>query len=254
LDEIVQENERKQFEKYFRNNVHIIHYQVPKDIDLNHYFEIMNSRGEQLEKHEIVKANLMEKLDDDKERAAFNDIWECCSQMSVYVQQNLNDNRSAEKVFGNSLCEFRHDKFDDIVALLQHENNDSERRSFFEKLGCGDFGLKVFDQFYFSRTRRSLEHYYPQALAGDDKELNKNEINCFGNYAMIGSAANSMGSDWPPKEKIGYYLESPNKIDQISVASLKFRVMMQICSESQKWEFEQIKKHQEKMVNILVGK
>jgi hypothetical protein len=129
-----------------------------------------------------------------------------------------------------------------------------ERRRFFEKLGCGDFGLKVFDQFYFSRTRRSLEHYYPQALAGDGKELNKNEINCFGNYAMIGSAANSMGSDWPPKEKIGYYLESPNKIDQISVASLKFRVMMQICSEMQKWEFEQIKEHQEKMVDILVGK
>ena len=45
------------FKEYFLNHVHIIHYRVPKDVDLNHYFEVMNSRGEQLEKHEIVKAN-----------------------------------------------------------------------------------------------------------------------------------------------------------------------------------------------------
>ena len=48
--------------KNYQNKVHIIHYQVPKDIDLNHYFEIMNSRGEQLEKHEIEKARLMSVL------------------------------------------------------------------------------------------------------------------------------------------------------------------------------------------------
>jgi uncharacterized protein with ParB-like and HNH nuclease domain len=50
------------FKTYFQNSVHLIHYQVPKDIDLNHYFEVMNSRGEQLEKHEIIKARLIEKL------------------------------------------------------------------------------------------------------------------------------------------------------------------------------------------------
>ena len=36
-------------------SVKIIHYRVPKDVDLNHYFEVMNSRGEQLEKYEIIK-------------------------------------------------------------------------------------------------------------------------------------------------------------------------------------------------------
>ena len=39
------------FKEYLLKNVHIIHYRVPKDVDLNHYFEVMNSRGEQLEKH-----------------------------------------------------------------------------------------------------------------------------------------------------------------------------------------------------------
>jgi uncharacterized protein with ParB-like and HNH nuclease domain len=33
--------------------VHIVQVQVPVNIDLNHYFEIMNTRGEQLEAHEV---------------------------------------------------------------------------------------------------------------------------------------------------------------------------------------------------------
>ena len=51
IDEIVSKNHSDKFRDYFQNSVHLIHYQVPKDIDLNHYFEVMNSRGEQLEKH-----------------------------------------------------------------------------------------------------------------------------------------------------------------------------------------------------------
>ncbi|MBP5490218.1 MAG: DUF262 domain-containing protein [Lachnospiraceae bacterium] len=55
VDDLLETPEvRSGFIDYFRRNVHIVHYRVPKDIDLNHYFEIMNSRGEQLEKHEIA--------------------------------------------------------------------------------------------------------------------------------------------------------------------------------------------------------
>ena len=49
IDSIVGESERNGYEDYFLNKVHVIHYSVPKDVDLNHYFEVMNSRGEQLE-------------------------------------------------------------------------------------------------------------------------------------------------------------------------------------------------------------
>lgn len=526
--------ELKDFAAYFRNQVHIIHYQVPKDIDLNHYFEIMNSRGEQLEKHEIVKANLMEKLNY-KECKLFNYIWESCSELSVYLQQQIKG-ISSESVFGKSLCEFLPESFDDLLNLFTSdtsENIDSgisideilspsgtvkgwvgisaekdrkdsfqpiidfpnfllivlklsrigkdgflcqnfnlddkelldefskakmsseeikafafnllksrylldnyivhhskeddtlesnpwklqvwhrdedtrkgqlknlcddkqiqdrlvhllsmfevsftarqrknylfycllylinqktidvceyanfvdglankyfnkvyldetklnsintplsggfdevmiqdgrlanshleeyelsrffeiygdgtkasngvplfifnyldyklwklydeqlrgkklkegskERKEFFDKLGCGDFELKVFDQFYFSRTRRSLEHYYPQAMAsGEDGFLDQNQINCIGNYAMIGSEANSSGSNWSPKTKLDHYLDSSGKISQISVASLKFMVMMQMCRDNQKWEFDEIKNHQTKMIDILM--
>ena len=43
--------------------VFLVRVQVPQDIDLNHYFEIMNTRGEQLELHEIAKAKFLEVLE-----------------------------------------------------------------------------------------------------------------------------------------------------------------------------------------------
>jgi uncharacterized protein with ParB-like and HNH nuclease domain len=84
---------------YFFENVKILRVLVPEDTDLNHYFEIMNSRGEQLEKHEILKAKLLEVLEDDNLKYAFNLIWEATSNMEKYVQYGFSiDQRNA--IFG----------------------------------------------------------------------------------------------------------------------------------------------------------
>lgn len=527
------------FKYYFMHKVHIIRYMVPRDIDLNHYFEIMNSRGEQLEKHEIVKAKLMQNLSDDTDRHIFHAVWDCCSDMNVYVQQKM---YYPEKIFGKELYNFlpgdyyklkellsvdncnsnsvdrrvsissimnsscnrlnnddsddeamdtfqpiidfpnlllivlklmrlsesefsveefnlddkellnefdkakldtykvndfsyyllkvrflldnyivHHSKEEDsldsnpwklqvwhkdkksqkamprnliedrsmqalqdrIVHLLSmfevsftarqrknyllycllylmgtdinnfnyyayadfldnmayryfngvymcksrlsdvnkptpgsfdkvmldkgklsntpiseynqsvfnsiygdgsetrpgiplfvfsyadykiwkyynsnvrgkdYKEDNSERKLFFKTLGCSDFGLRIFDQFYFSRTRRSLEHYYPQNQAtGNDGRPNKSQINCFGNLAMIGSEANSSGSDWSPLTKINYYLDLSKKIKQISIGSLKFMIMMQICKDRDQWELSEIKEHQGKILSIMMG-
>ena len=140
------------------------------------------------------------------------------------------------------------------------KNDSKERSEFFNRLGCNDFGLKIFEQFYFSRTRRSLEHYYPQANAtGENGALDANQINCLGNYAMIGSEMNSSGSNWSPKTKLDHYLDSSGKIKQISVASIKFMIMMQICKDNQKgrdagqeWTFQDITTHQSNMLAIML--
>ena len=532
---IVDEQERERFKQYFLNKVHIIHYRVPKDVDLNHYFEVMNSRGEQLEKHEIVKSMLSQHLNK-KELAAFSRVWEACSEMNIYIQQAF---PNADKVFGSQLHKIvinsfeeipkqneiegkatildllqqpiekaddssdlgKSDKFqpiidfpnfllivlkvtlmkyegfepvnftlddkellnefskaflfekdkalfakkfafnllrakflldnyivhhslddkeqtgdnpwklqyyfkkdkgnpvnlaspsvqDELVHLLsmfevsftskQRKNylfycmmflfdknklketdyleflrnlahnyfynvylnranlnernqpvpnafdstllgnrqlkvgkigvdrtmyreafeeiykqgradvplfvfnytdyilwkkyadelrseettkNSEKRKDFFEKLGCSDFGLATFNNFYFSRTRKSLEHYYPQAKAGEGKSLSTDDINCFGNFAMIGAEANSSGSNWDPRTKLDHYSDS--KSDQVSVASLKFKIMMQKCKDNDldirngkldreaqmEWNKEDIQEHQRKMLEILI--
>lgn len=527
IKEIVPGKDLGEFKTYFQNSVRLIHYQVPKDIDLNHYFEIMNSRGEQLEKHEIIKARLIEKLNDE-DKAKFNRLWEFSSEMNVYIQQKYRESA----IFGQNLHEFNTATFDDLPKvgdnastktisdlikyegadrkldendkidtfqpiidfsnfllivlkltciedsgfnptsfnlddkdlihefdkvqvdngfvkkfgfnllkakflldnyLVHHSNEDDtiennpwklqywqkddkkneylknlsddnnaqhklvhllsmfevsftarqrknylfycllylfsnnwdiakycdfvsgladkyikdvylvaenlneintpkpgsfdntvltknklditphndnvdftaiygdgteiskgiplfvfnyldyklwekyadkirgestkegskERNEFFTTFGCSDFGLKVFELFYFSRTRRSLEHYYPQANVDEENGTpTDGQINCLGNYAMIGSEANSSGSNWTPKAKLVHYLDASGKIKQVSVASIKFMIMMQKCKDNevlkvreagQEWDFDDIKEHQENMLKVLLG-
>ncbi|MBK9557857.1 MAG: DUF262 domain-containing protein [Bacteroidetes bacterium] len=80
------------FSGYLFSRVKILRVTVPEDTDLNHYFEIMNNRGEQLEKHEILKSKFLEILNEleveERELAlsVFNLIWEACSNMEKYIQ------------------------------------------------------------------------------------------------------------------------------------------------------------------------
>lgn len=534
---IVREHELEDFKQYYLNKVRIIHYKVPKDVDLNHYFEVMNSRGEQLEKHEIVKSKLSQHLKK-KDLATFSRVWEACSEMNIYIQQafpeaevfgqhrhmfiidsfkdipvqnesegkvsisdlleqpiceeedssdieqndkfqpiidfpnfllivlkvtmmeyegfepvefilddkellnefdnalsyvddkvefvkdfafnllkakflldnyivhhslgdkeltgdnpwklqfyyrendkkryakNITDNQDIQKelvhllsmfevsftpkqrknylfysmmylfdddepngqdyleflrcladkyfydVYLNSNClnernqpgpnafdnamfvngELNVDDFNDegkdyraeFEKIYQQGRADvplyvfnytdyllwkkyaeelrgnktkkgsKERAKFFEELGCSDFELDPFNNFYFSRTRKSLEHYYPQAKAGEGKPLSSDNINCFGNFAMIGAEANSSGSNWDPRTKLIHYSDS--KSDQVSVASLKFKIMMQKCKDNDlaidkgeldrdvqlAWNAEDIQEHQRKMLDIII--
>lgn len=90
----------KSFADHFYNKVKFFRVEVPQDTDLNHYFEIMNNRGEQLEKHEIVKALLMGKIKNDnkdiekREQEIFAAIWNACSDMTDYVYFNFTKNRT----------------------------------------------------------------------------------------------------------------------------------------------------------------
>ena len=154
-------------------------------------------------------------------------------------------------------------KYNKELQGRKTKKHDRVRQEFFGCLGCSDFELNIFDQFYFSRTRRSLEHYYPQHQAtGEGGRPTPEQINCFGNFAMIGSEANSSGSDWLPKTTNTHYLDASGKIKQISVASgkikqisvasLKFWIMMQMCKDKGQWEFSEIKNHQDKMLAILL--
>lgn len=83
---------RKKLEK-----VIIYRIEVPEHTDLNRYFEIMNTRGVQLEQHDILKAKLLDPLNDDKkEQRLFAKIWEACSDMTGYVQMHF-ENRKKTK-------------------------------------------------------------------------------------------------------------------------------------------------------------
>lgn len=74
--------------------------EVPEHTDLNHYFEIMNTRGEQLEQSDILKAQLMSKLQGNKKwLSIFASIWEACRNMNGFVQMHFQKN-IREEIFG----------------------------------------------------------------------------------------------------------------------------------------------------------
>ncbi|MFS9015507.1 DUF262 domain-containing protein [Streptococcus infantis] len=74
------------FVDYLFNKVIIFRSILPKDLDLNLYFERFNSRGEQLEAHEILKAQMMAKFGEDQEMAQkFARIWDACADFDKPV-------------------------------------------------------------------------------------------------------------------------------------------------------------------------
>ena len=98
-------------ENYFKNNdsnsdkflkkldnTFLVRVQVPKNTDLNHYFEIMNTRGEQLELHHIAKAKFLDVIKDIEDKKTASIIWDACSQMNTHIQMNFIKN-IREKLF-----------------------------------------------------------------------------------------------------------------------------------------------------------
>lgn len=122
------------FAAYLLQHVKIIRVQVPKDTDLNHYFETMNSRGEQLEKHEILKARLMSKLNPENyEQSTFKRIWEACADMGRYVQMGFGtDNRTRiwgetwDKLAYTTFEEFNHE-FGKFLESQADDESDSRQ-------------------------------------------------------------------------------------------------------------------------------
>ncbi len=132
--EIIQEELRvkdvQYFAKNFYENVYLFRVEVPEDTDLNHYFEIMNNRGEQLEKHEIVKALLMGDIKNEnkdiekREQEKFATIWDACADMNDYVYFNF-EKADRLNLFDN-IGKLKGEKFDSISNNESEDNNEEK--------------------------------------------------------------------------------------------------------------------------------
>jgi len=76
--------------QFILEKVQLIFTEVPKATDLNKLFEIINNRGLQLQHHEILKAQLLNKLNVE-DRLKYSFIWDACSYMESYVEKNIKD-------------------------------------------------------------------------------------------------------------------------------------------------------------------
>ena len=103
------------FVYYLFENVIIFRSILPEDLDLNLYFERFNSRGEQLEAHEILKAQMMSKFGEDQEMTQkFARIWDACAEFDKPVIKTFqirsrpnNTDEEGEKIFGKEFTNFK---------------------------------------------------------------------------------------------------------------------------------------------------
>ena len=118
---IEREINKEQFIKQL-SKIIIYRIEVPEHTDLNRYFEIMNTRGEQLEQHDILKALLMSYLRDDaKERDSFAMIWDACSDMTGYVQMHF-PRKLRDDLFGAHWGDLNDNIFSLITNKINKEN------------------------------------------------------------------------------------------------------------------------------------
>ena len=112
--------------KFLLEKVEIIRTEVPEGTDLNHYFEIMNTRGEQLEKHEVLKARLMDILPEN-EQSLFAKIWDACSDMSRYAVMGF-DPTIREVIFSDKWSE-KPKCFIKIIQDIKEYNKEIEKKN-----------------------------------------------------------------------------------------------------------------------------
>lgn len=116
---------RDAFLQYLLNSVHIARIEVPKGTDLNHYFEVMNNRGEQLEKHEIIKANLLSKLSEE-DRPILSQVWDGVANMERYLQYAFEpEPRSA--IFGNKWQSLQVTDYDGLKKCLASSSSEAQK-------------------------------------------------------------------------------------------------------------------------------
>jgi uncharacterized protein with ParB-like and HNH nuclease domain len=111
----IDENERASFAEFIFKHTNFVGISLPTGTDLNKYFEVMNNRGVQLEKHEILKAFLLSKISDERRRL-YADVWNACANMNVYIESFVSNKAQIAN------CKKDTDIDDNFIKIFQNGN------------------------------------------------------------------------------------------------------------------------------------
>ena len=126
-------------------NVILYRIEVPKHTDLNRYFEIMNTRGEQLEQHDILKAQLMGYLNNRKEQEFFSRVWNACCDMTGYVQMHFSPIERLN-IFGYEWNNKPSDKWKEYNnCFKESKNSENKHNPTINEIIKNEFTINVID-------------------------------------------------------------------------------------------------------------
>ncbi len=105
-------DELKNFGNFIYSKVFFIKNTTPPNTDLNKLFSTINNSGVQLEQSDIVKANLLKIIGDEK--VLYSKIWEACENMNNFFERNARTSFPASdwnKINFTKFVEFSADVF-----------------------------------------------------------------------------------------------------------------------------------------------
>ena len=187
FEDIVKKETVEDYLNYLRENVIVYRISVPEDTDLNHYFEIMNTRGEQLEKHEILKAKLLSVFKYNTGTIDFySRIWDACSDMGKYLCSKMLKTNNQENKTGDFTIEYLIEKADGKPGNNNGQNNSQEDNSAEDRYrSIIDFPnflllvLKLMDDKTVLDDKKLLEQFNEKILNEENEETKKNKVKKF---------------------------------------------------------------------------
>jgi hypothetical protein len=113
----------------------------PDELDVAKYFEVMNNRGKQLEKHEILKSYFLADTSNndrwnEKEKSAYAVIWDYCSRIETFFEDFIVTYERSEKDKDKKIVEVRKQimgMFDgnkNFAGLLKQNSNENDKNLF----------------------------------------------------------------------------------------------------------------------------
>lgn len=117
------------------DKVRITLTKLPPDTDITRYFELINSRGLQLEKHQILKAKFLEILNNDESKNDESNIdwakiWDYCSNMDCFIEDIIVYKNQKEKVedIRDNFLKFLRSGNIGTLSYFKKENTESKNK------------------------------------------------------------------------------------------------------------------------------
>ena len=168
LKKILQNNSDKDFENYIFEKLTFFLSELPRNyspMELNTYFERMNTSGKSLENYEILKVDIIRRLRTDKEKYTL--LWNACSIMEKMILRKHNNEQldSLRNRYKNVMIEIiqngnidnAFEKYQTKFDIEEEEDSDDNQDLEATSIAIGDIAINTENPYKIVK-RRTDEH------------------------------------------------------------------------------------------------
>lgn len=174
---------REGFYEYFLKKVKLVVTILPGNTDVNKYFEIMNTRGKQLELHEILKARFLSNIEDASDKNRFSMLWDICADMDTHVSKKIKNYKEINikeysQIFNSDASDNENTSKKSLSEILKsidkNLNNTKENQKVEVDENEGKYRSIINFPNFLCIVRKILEETSKDSISLDDKNLLKN--------------------------------------------------------------------------------